>query len=905
MGFLFFHSAQTDKNANYYKGKLFEDLLAKYLEATGYDIKTRIKKEGLEYDLEGIHRVSRHEVIGEAKAFSKRIEAEKFNAFCGKFIPLWLENKSRLGLFISTETLTPDAENFYQEKLVKQEINVEVFSGEELLEKISQELKLPNPESLKKQIQSRSLNPLSYHLLTTDHGIFFVYIIGSSESATPSSFAIFRDDSSWLNDKNYLDLVKQKVQELQGLEPIIGEKSFHHSTINRIIKQGLEVGKGWFDYKAPAAPEYFIGRHELIEKIKKHISLGEEPQNTLQVKSRSGVGKSSLLANLNRCFKKEGYLTELHDARDVKNTFDLYYLVQRFTKSKWQASDHKGIEKQLQELRNRLKKNQRGIFMVDQFESMFNNDELFNSYESLISIFNDFKPKLFIVIGRKDDLLTYHDNKISLDKINQLSKIYPLHDFSVVEAKELINKINETSIKKINNEVKSFIYEFSSGFPWLIKRTITHLISYYKKHQQIQGDLFDTGLGLKELFDEELEELNQLEKGFLFRIAPKLPATASELHKEYDEDPLLPNILYKLTKSKILRLSGDTYDTYNDVFKEYLGGKLPKIYEAFTYRLHPKGVLDFFYNLIQSHKAQYSELRFSNEQIKDFYLKQKPQGNNHTVNHLKYDLKHIGLLEQDGDELVIYHSIIDIYQRGELGQYVQHKLKNNALIKELLDKVKQEGDFSYSNLPKYLKDKLIFREAGQDTWSSHAKNLKAWLTDFMILIEDKKSKRFILPTARYSSEEIAEHLANIEEMFTDRKNNTSQREIFLPKVNWEYIEKLAEYLLEDKQIPQNKEGKKLQQAKNDLTAISLVNSQTNKLNFDSIEELKNKIKGTLEKTPYNRVWKAAVRGEKPIQVMRHLLKNKYSDSTVKSRLSVMLNWGQNLEIIPKKRYRHG
>lgn len=743
--------------------------------------------------------------------------------------------------------------------------------------------------------------------MTTNDGIFLVYIIASSESATASSFVIFRDDSSWLNDKNYLDLIKQNVRELQGLEPVIGEKSLDHFTTNRIIKQGLEVGEDWFDYKAPAAPEYFIGRRELIEKIKKHISLGAEPQNTLQVKSRSGVGKSSLLAYLNSCFEKQEYLTELHDARDIKNTFDLYYLVQRFTQSKSPASDHKGVEKQLQELIDRLNKNQRGIFMVYQFESIFNNDELFNSYENLITIFSDFKPKLFILIGRKDDLLTYHDDKISLDKINQLSKIYSLDDFSAEEAKELINKINETSIKKINNEVKSFIYEFSSGFPWLIKRTITHLISYYEKHQQIQGDLFDTGLGLKELFDEELEELDELEKGYLLRIAPKLPATASELHKEFDEDTLLRNVLDRLRKSRILRLSGNTYDTYNDVFKEYLlDGKLPKVYQPFTYRLYPKEVLNFFYSLIQYNNTYDGELRLSNKEIKELYLKQNPQGNNHTVNHLKYDLKQIGLLKQDGDELVISESIIKTYKSRKLGKYVQSNLKNNAIVRELLDLdiVKQKGAFSDSDLSKYLENKLTFREAGKGTWKTHARKLKAWLTDFMILIEDKKSKKFILPIDKYSREEIAEHLANVEEMFTDRKNNTSQREIFLPRVNWEYIEKLAEYLLEDQQIPQNKESKKLQQAKNDLTAISLVDTQTNKLNFDSIEELKNKVKGKLEKSPYNQVWQAAVRDEKPIKVMRHLLENKYSDSTVKSRLNVMLNWGKNLEIIPKKKYRH-
>lgn len=133
MGFLFFHSEQTDKNANYYKGKLFEELLGKYLDAAGYDIETRIKKGGLEYDLEGIHRVSGNKVIGEAKAFSKNIEGKEFTAFCGKFMPLWLKNKNSLGLFISTTPLTAEADNFYKENYKEL---IKVFYGEELLNQI-------------------------------------------------------------------------------------------------------------------------------------------------------------------------------------------------------------------------------------------------------------------------------------------------------------------------------------------------------------------------------------------------------------------------------------------------------------------------------------------------------------------------------------------------------------------------------------------------------------------------------------------------------------------------------------------------------------------------------------------------------------------------------------------------
>ncbi|MCV5902465.1 hypothetical protein OFN63_40840, partial [Escherichia coli] len=73
-----------------------------------------------------------------------------------------------------------------------------------------------------------------------------------------------------------------------------------------------------------------------------------------------------------------------------------------------------------------------------------------------------------------------------------------------------------------------------------------------------------------DLFEEELEGLDEIEKDYLVKIAAKLPADFNELQYQFDEDPMLVKVLDKLTAYRLVRLSGSTYDTYNDVFKEYL-----------------------------------------------------------------------------------------------------------------------------------------------------------------------------------------------------------------------------------------------------------------------------------------------------------------------------------------------
>ncbi|WP_137593502.1 hypothetical protein, partial [Escherichia coli] len=102
--------------------------------------------------------------------------------------------------------------------------------------------------------------------------------------------------------------------------------------VKREIVRGLTVGTEWADYRLPAGPTVFVGRTEFIGELLSHIKHNELP-HVLQIKSRSGVGKSSLVSFLENKLSMDGVITELHDSRDVKTIYDVFYLVQRFTQS--------------------------------------------------------------------------------------------------------------------------------------------------------------------------------------------------------------------------------------------------------------------------------------------------------------------------------------------------------------------------------------------------------------------------------------------------------------------------------------------------------------------------------------------------------------------------------------------
>src|SRR5271170_3679131 len=157
-----------------------------------------------------------------------------------------------------------------------------------------------------------------------------------------------------------------------------------------------------------------------------------------------------------------------------------------------------------------------------------------------------------------------------------------------------------------------------------------------------QAELIPSALRLDDLFDEELEELDEIERDYLIRIAQRLPATYQDLDRAFEEDKHLPEILDKLTRYRLFRLSGSTYDTYNDVFKEYLVyKKLPDFRLSFMYRLGPASVMKPF--------RQVSDLgSFTTEQLRSkLGLAQGSAFN------LIREFRNLGLIDKEGDHWIV------------------------------------------------------------------------------------------------------------------------------------------------------------------------------------------------------------------------------------------------------------
>lgn len=876
--FLFYHSEQTEKNVSYYKGLLFEILLNDFLKSLGYSVELRRKHNSLEYDLEGIDKATDRTIIGEAKAFEKNIAGQVLSAFVGKLMPLGIIEKKINGLFLSTSPLTAEADEYYRS--VK-DYGVKCITGQELFNCICDNLKLPKIETLEDNLISDDIELQSHFLLQTNRGLYIVLVTGTNQSVAPTYFTLFNSKGIVITDEKFLSDLSENIPDFSSLKPLFKEvKEQETDIIQRIIPSGLMVGTSWTDYRLPAGPSFYIGRDELINEIINNIKNDIE-SNIIQIKSRSGVGKSSTLAVIEQKLKEFKFKTEVHDSRDIKSVLDFKAIIRRFVGSSKTPQDMREVDEMLSDYVNCLGE-KKAIFIVDQFESTFQKPEIFESYETLATLFLKYKKHLFFCLARKNDqITTYDETKITLERFNNISKHYVLKDFSQIEAALLIENINKYSSISVGNDILSYVLEFAQGFPWLLKRTMAHIIKLSSQVEIPQNELFATGLKLDDLFEEELEGLDEIEKEYLYKISARLPSDYHQLQRSFDEDPLLPNILDKLTRSRLLRMTGATYDTYNDVFKEYLVyRKLPDFRQSIIYRKHPNSVISTFMAVIEKESFKTEDL--------EILLN---TGKGAVFNNIK-EWRNLALIEKEGDIWSIPKKVIDAYNKEALGDYIRRQVLDNDIVVKLLNLLNKRDDFSFYELNLFLKEQFPFVEATDQTWDLYSNILKSWLTNLDVIIIDKN---MLMKPNQIKREEILNKLGNMNSIRFSRRGH---HEIYLPSVSWISVEECFLDLLNDV-IPQKGEKYK---AINDLkNGEWYVNG---KLIFDDIETFKKEVKEMLLSDPYNSIWESAKKKTPLLPVIKEIITVEYSDETVKWRLKKLINWAKAFDILDDRRYRY-
>jgi len=711
------------------QGRLFERLVRDIVSGCGYkDIELRAKMASMEYDISATGKLDNVPLVGEAKAHTKKIDGTTISSFVGKMYPIWGKDNRTLGLFISTSDFTQDAKD-YLRSVEEQKANLVLITGQQILDILAKELSYLTFA----QVKNRSVRDFNTRagdtlFLVSDRGDFFLQLLIREDETRPRAFCVYHSQGSSINDLEFGRKLKSCIRELEELlfwPPEIKGKSFLDFDQSRMAPL---QGTGWFDYKFPAPPDCFIGRDEKRNVFAAFLDSARGKRSKVsvfQVLSRSGVGKSSFLLKIRDELDKNDVITVIADARNFRSTLDFLDLIQEFVK--YQNKRHKAktvvpdnLESgllALQEINSQLQKdNNLGVFFIDQFESLFSKPDLYAAFiDSVMSITHLCTNILFCIARKNDQPTTYDERaKIDLEYLREISETINLEDFSRDEALSLINHVQDEIGQPLIDRVKEMALEFSQGFPWLQKRICAHIIGMIKKGLS-QEELVQAGLKPEELFSEELADLDETDKDFIRRLAYYLPATIGELHDVFGDGESLSKRITTLQTHRLIRLTGRTYDTYNDVLKEYLKtGSIP-FGIKYVFRTSPIVTLNLLDRIISHNWKTLTEIR-----------EKERKSTGHIFNRLR-ELRLLGLLDYSRGKISLAAVTIDAYQNERIGQLLQDRVRQNGLVKDILDRITVSERIKVGDLIGLMKTSMPLLDVSADTWDTYAKNLSVWL----------------------------------------------------------------------------------------------------------------------------------------------------------------------------------
>ena len=729
-----FFDSGVEKLTPQRKGQLFERLARRLVELSGYvDVRLRAKHASLEYDVEGRHNLSGRSLSGEAKAHDSNISGQDIAAFVGKLFPL--ANSGPVdGLFVSTSPFTAEArdylESLSQATLDQFRLSLRTLVGEEIPQFLSTQGQCLSEADLRSRVRYLyEMEALDTWFIGAERGDFLIATCGPNAIGAATHFASFElNGRELILDGSLLTRLQRQLPDLTGLASTSRTESLGRTPPAQRLPS-VVAGTGWFDYKFPVSPEYFIGRRESladITQIVQSIHKGSTSVRAIQITSRSGVGKSSVLLKMPTLVADDVFVTV--DGRTLRVPSDLRLLVSelvervndRIAGSVDPPRSQDDLQSTLQALGDKLRQDSTvAIVQVDQFESVLALPTVFEASLDLIATCTTRSLPIIWILARKNDVTVTFDEgaHIDLAQLNDLSRSIGLQDFQPDESNLLLDELRNALGGGLRHDLVEPILTFSGGFPWLLKRLCAHVLSMHNSGLS-QRDLIQTGLRAEDLFEEDLAGLSEQDKALLRTIAAYLPNTASELITRLESETSPQQLTIKLNEflgRKLLRLSGDVYDTYNDVFKTYLVTQRVPFQSRYVFRVAPGATFALLDEIARVGPT-------------DLSLFQERMGGNPIVvlNKLR-ELRLLGLIDPQPGRVAVTPETQTAMESNTLGDLVRRLLRGNALVVRVLELLASKGEVSSEEVAHELQREMPHVSVAVATWRLYARQLIAWL----------------------------------------------------------------------------------------------------------------------------------------------------------------------------------
>ena len=741
------------------RGKLFEQIIGKVLSYHGYEISKHtlnINLAGMEIDIHGRNRMTGLPIYAECKCYSSDVSAEKLQTFYGKYTTQWWKNKRCQGLFVALPGVNSHALGFYRQHCEdNQEIALRLLQEDDVLNAIVTSGTVLSPQDIATKVDASIGCPGESELICTDQGFFWKQFIIPVGSGLPTHIQILDAVGNSITDEETIAYLSELVPEIKEFNIVTN----HLSSITSQQESSDEVvelrgSSACFEYQFPAAPEFFVGRTELLSEVDKFITEilnNNTSSRSLLFEANSGWGKSSaVLATVDQLSSK-GHFALAIDSRSASSSqFVLRSIDRALTKfgnfdgmidEEFEISGFESAISALVSIGEKLKTHGRLLcIFFDQFENVFYLQDVLSHIAKMCLKVADAESNIVLGFSWKTDLvgLTSEFPYQWRDMIIEKCRIFRIMQFSDQETDELLDRLSTELRSKIRRDLRFLLSEFSQGYPWLLKKLCAH-VKAQRESGVTQADIARSLLNVEELFQTDLEGLSAEDESALRSIARIAPVNIEDLGEEFR-----PELIQSFVNRRLLVRVGTRYDIYWDIFRDYLNtGHLP-VQELYILRAQISTILNAISSL-QNAGGTLSVEEFQSE----------IGTSTGTYLNIVRDLRLLQLAAVESDRVTLALSISDS-QEESIRNHVSDRLRRNRVVHILLNKLEVQGEFSLTQVAEILRQSFPFISAVAKTWETYARILCCWLDVAVLAVFDSRSG--ILAQFREGSEIRERHL---------------------------------------------------------------------------------------------------------------------------------------------------
>jgi len=718
------------------RGKLFEKVSATVLRQNGYDIdkhQINVTYAGMEIDIEGKARFAGTPLYAECKCYSANVDCEKLQTFYGKYLARWFKNSKAHGLFIALPGINSSAMGFYRDNCESnQQITLRLLQEPDVLDALVNTGTVARPESFLHLIAEDNSTPGDRVLVCSDIGFFWLQYIVPSGSGIAKSIMFFDSLGNAITDNETIAFLTHLMPELQSFQVLLTEThagtktTSQRDTVDDVVE--VKGSSACFEYQFPAAPEFFVGREDLLDEVQQFflkVRQREISSRGILLEANSGWGKSSFVLATVDALIQAGHFAIAFDCRSassphfimsaVEHVLDKFGDFDGLIINRPVLGGLEGVSDVLLQLGKELENEDKLlVIFFDQFENVFYLPDVLRRLAQLCLKVADAGTNVVLGFSWKTDLIgLLRDYPYRWrDTIIDACHVIHLPPFSETETNALLDRLAIELHASLHKGLRFLLSEFSQGYPWLLKKLCAH-VKNLRQTGVVQSEMVRAFLNVEQLFLEDLRELTTAQDEALRRIASLAPVSDRDIGEEFG-----PDVIQSLVDRRMIVKVGNKYDIYWDIFRDYLNtGRLP-VEEVYLLRAQVGSILNAL-----------SILSNNPEGISVTDFKTKAGLSDGAFFNVTRDLRLLQLAQVRDEVLILSvpHITDDATMTASVRDHLKDRLPRNRCIHHVLSVLDDEGEIGLPKLSQILEQEFPYTSAVKRTWEAYARVLATWL----------------------------------------------------------------------------------------------------------------------------------------------------------------------------------